>query len=204
MPTLYTALTSGTTATNPAIYGEFTHPFVLAHNQIVDIVVNNNDPGKHPFHLHGHAFQAIWRSDEDAGYFDAARDTAFPAIPMRRDTLMVKPNGNIVLRFRADNPGIWLFHCHIEWHVDSGLIATIVEAPLELQKSSRIPEDHYEACKKAGTPTKGNAAGNTEDLLDLTGENRPPGRLPDGYVVFFIFPFLDLETNVVAGSRRRE
>ncbi|KFY06165.1 hypothetical protein V491_08813, partial [Pseudogymnoascus sp. VKM F-3775] len=53
VPTLYTALTSGTTATNPVIYGEFSHPFVLPHNQIIDIVINNNDPGKHPFHLHG-------------------------------------------------------------------------------------------------------------------------------------------------------
>ena len=101
---------------------------------------------------------------------------------------MVRPNGNMVLRFKADNPGVWLFHCHIEWHVDSGLIATMVEAPLEMQKTISIPEDHFEACRKAGTGTKGNAAGNTEDLLDLTGENKPPGPLPDGYVTsFFCF-----------------
>ncbi len=46
---------------------------------------------------------------------------------MRRDTLLVRPNGHIVLRFKSDNPGVWLFHCHIEWHVDSGLIMTFVE-----------------------------------------------------------------------------
>ncbi|KFY24514.1 hypothetical protein V491_02129 [Pseudogymnoascus sp. VKM F-3775] len=95
--------------------------------------------------------------------------------------MMVRPNGNMVLRFRADNPGVWLFHCHIEWHVDSGLIATMVEAPLEMQKTISIPEDHYKACDLAGTGVKGNAAGNTEDLLDLTGENKPPGRIPDGF-----------------------
>ncbi|KAL5352487.1 ferroxidase fet3 [Pseudogymnoascus australis] len=169
IPTLYTALTSGTTATNPTIYGQYTHPFVLTHHQTIDLIINNNDPGKHPFHLHGHAFQAIWRSAEDAGPFDATRDTAFPPIPMRRDTLMVRPNGNMVLRFRADNPGVWLFHCHIEWHVDSGLIATIVEAPLEMQKSISVPDDHFDACKAAGMGVRGNAAGNTEDLLDLRG-----------------------------------
>ncbi|OBT50152.1 hypothetical protein VE04_09138 [Pseudogymnoascus sp. 24MN13] len=118
---------------------------------------------------------------EEAGPVDATRDTDFSKTPMRRDTLMVRPNGNMVLRFKADNPGVWLFHCHIEWHVDSGLIATMVEAPLEMQKTISIPEDHYEACKLAGTGTKGNAAGNTEDLLDLTGENKPPGPLPDGF-----------------------
>lgn len=89
----------------------------------MQIVVNNLDTGRHPFHLHGHAFQAVYRSEEEGGTFAdsnvAEEDLA--AVPMRRDTLVVYPNGNIVLRFRADNPGIWLFHCHIEWHVASGL-----------------------------------------------------------------------------------
>lgn len=61
----------------------------------------------------------------------------------------------------------------------------MVEAPLEMQKTISIPDDHYKACDLAGTGTKGNAAGNTEDLLDLTGENKPPGRIPDGYVASF-------------------
>jgi iron transport multicopper oxidase len=99
---------------------------------------------------------------------------------MRRDTFAVHPNGNIVLRFKADNPGVWLFHCHIEWHVDSGLIATMVEAPLELQRTLSIPQDHYDSCVVDGTPVKGNAAGNIINLLDLTGQNAPPGPLPEG------------------------
>jgi iron transport multicopper oxidase len=173
-------MSSGADATNPAIYGDYSHSFVLAKNQVVQIVVNNNDPGKHPFHLHGHNFQAIWRSDEDAGYYNYSADTAFPDTPMRRDTFAVHPNGNIVLRFRADNPGVWLFHCHIEWHVTSGLIATMIEAPLELQESLKIPADHIAACDAAGTPYVGNAAANTADLFDLTGQNAPPDPLPDG------------------------
>ena len=132
-PTLYTVMSAGTDASNAAIYGEYTHPFVLEKDRVIEIVVNNNDTGKHPFHLHGHNFQAIWRSDENAGNYVPTSDPDFPPIPMRRDTFTVHPNGNIVLRFRADNPGVWLFHCHIEWHVDSGLIATMIEAPLELQ-----------------------------------------------------------------------
>ena len=43
------------------------------------------------------------RSQEEAGAYVA--NETFPAIPMRRDTFMVHPLGNIVLRFRADNPG---------------------------------------------------------------------------------------------------
>lgn len=183
VPTLYTAMTTGEAATNPAVYGEFVHPFVLAKNEIVEIVVNNLDSGKHPFHLHGHTFQAIARSEEEAGPFDAtnASQTVYPEIPMRRDTFVLRPEGHIVLRFQANNPGIWLFHCHIEWHVDQGLIATMVEAPLELQKSLVIPQSHFDTCAAGKIPYAGNAAGNTKDFLDLTGANVQPAPLPAGF-----------------------
>jgi iron transport multicopper oxidase len=164
------------------VYGSHTHSFVLAKDEIVDIVLNNLDPGKHPFHLHGHNFQAIWRSDEEAGTFADSNVTSadYPSTPMRRDTIVLRPNGNMVLRFRADNPGVWLFHCHIEWHVQSGLIATFVEAPLEVQKTLVVPKDHFAVCEADGVPTEGNAAGNKADWLDLDGENAPPARLPEG------------------------
>jgi iron transport multicopper oxidase len=149
----------------------------------VEIVVNNNDAGKHPFHLHGHAFQVIFRSEDDVGPFDPANITDLPATPMKRDTVLVRPNGHTVLRFRADNPGVWLFHCHIEWHVASGLTMTMVERPLDIQKqlSGKIPTGHLDACKAGNVPTEGNAAGNTGNLLDLTGENVSPGTLPTGF-----------------------
>ncbi|KAL9621662.1 MAG: hypothetical protein Q9160_003915 [Pyrenula sp. 1 TL-2023] len=194
LPSLYTALTTGPLATNPTIYGTNTNPFILSPNQAVEIVLNNQDPGKHPFHLHGHNFQAVYRSDENAGDYDpnAANATAaFRPTPMRRDTFMVKPNGHIVLRFTSDNPGVWLFHCHIEWHVSSGLSATFIEAPLELQKQksrpdNAIPRDHYDACaaaKPSPIPTKGNAAGKTDsaDLMDLDGATTSPRPLPPGF-----------------------
>lgn len=177
-------MSSGATASNAEVYGEYTHGFVLEKDQIIEIIINNNDPGKHPFHLHGHAFQAVYRSDEAVGYFNTTdvpvSEDQLSQIPMRRDTFTVRPNGNMVLRFKADNPGVWLFHCHIEWHVDSGLIATMVEAPLDLQKTLTIPQDHLDACKADGTPTTGNAAGNTVNLLDFTGQNTPPAPIPDG------------------------
>jgi len=56
----------------------------------------------------------------------------------------------------------------------------MVEAPLELQKSLKVPKDHHDACVAGGIPTAGNAAANTINYLDLTGEPAPPGRLPDG------------------------
>ena len=126
VPSLYTALTTGSDALNPAVYGVNTNTFILEHNQVIEVVLNNHDPGKHPFHLHGHNFQCVARGDENSNDYNPENAT-LPEIPMKRDTWVVRPNGHIVVRFRADNPGVWLYHCHIEWHVDSGLTATFVE-----------------------------------------------------------------------------
>ncbi|KAI1671050.1 Iron transport multicopper oxidase FET3 [Pyrenophora tritici-repentis] len=189
-------LSTGANATDAVIYGSNTNSFVLAQNQVVEIVLNNNDPGKHPFHLHGHVFQVVTRSAADSGPYDATNTTTPSPTPMRRDTILVHPNGHVVLRFRSDNPGVWLFHCHIEWHVASGLTATMIEAPLAVQAQLKdnIPADHWKVCEEKGVPTKGNAAGNTIDLRDLRGENGPPGRVPSGFtargVVALVFSCL--------------
>ena len=191
VPTIFTALSApAEDVSNPKIYGKYTNPFVLPHNAVIQLVLNNDDTGKHPFHLHGHAFQVISRSWDYAlhfnGTYSESGDT-IPSIPMRRDTLLVHPMSNFVVRFRADNPGIWLFHCHIEWHMDSGLAATMIEAPAVLQNQTTIPEDFMNACSVGGIQTSGNAAGNTEDFLDLTGQNKmvpwpAPGFTTKGYV----------------------
>lgn len=191
-------MSTGSDASNPAVYGEYSHPLVLEKDQVVEIIVNNDDTGKHPFHLHGHAFQAVYRSEENDGFFNATNTTitdAFHTTPMRRDTFVVMPEGFIVLRFKSNNPGVWLFHCHIEWHIDSGLVATMVEAPLELQQTLVIPDDHYAACEAGGVLDKGNAAGNTVNFLDLTGQNKAVAPLPAGYD--YSLPFLFSQYSLV-------
>lgn len=41
--------------------------------------------------------------------------------PLKKDTVYVPSQGYVVLRIRADNVGIWFFHCHILWHGDTGM-----------------------------------------------------------------------------------
>ena len=65
--------------------------------------------------------------------------------------------------------------------MDAGLAAVMVEAPLYLQENLTIPQNHYDVCSASGTPTEGNAAGNTEDFYDLTGENKAVAPLPAGF-----------------------
>lgn len=57
----------------------------------------------------------------------------------------------------------------------------MIEAPEELQATLKIPEDHLQVCKSQNIATAGNAAGRTDDLLNLNGATVPPARLPDGF-----------------------
>jgi iron transport multicopper oxidase len=185
VPSLYTVMSGGDLVDNPIIYGEYTHSFVLEHMNTIQIVLNSEDPGVHPFHMHGHEFQVIYRDvaydDDSPTAFNPDNHNPFPEIPIRRDTVFVRPNSNLVLRFRADNPGVWIFHCHIEWHLEQGLAITLVEAPAQLQKNQKIPQQHYDVCAAAGVPTAGNAAANTVNFLDLTGQNAQEPDLPAGF-----------------------
>ncbi|KAE9369132.1 multicopper oxidase [Stipitochalara longipes BDJ] len=184
VPTLYTALSApADLVNNPLIYGANTNPIVLKMGEIVDLLITNYDGGAHPFHLHGHQFQVIARSS--AGPDDGPPLTIptnylskEPAAPMRRDTVLIYGNGYAVIRFKVDNPGITLFHCHIEWHVEAGLTLVFVEAPTELQKLKLvIPQNHKDACQKLNIPMSGNAMGrqgSEKAWLDLSGEPTLP------------------------------
>lgn len=97
----------------------------------VDLVINNLDDGAHPFHLHGHSFYVLsrYRTDRRAGWgsynpFDGQKPPPGGldvTAPLLKDTVVVPRRGHVVVRFRADNPGIWMLHCHMAVHLGSGL-----------------------------------------------------------------------------------
>ncbi|RCK57686.1 Iron transport multicopper oxidase FET3 [Candida viswanathii] len=165
VPILLTVLSSGEQCTNEMIYGSNTNVFVLQGGDIVDIVLNNLDTGKHPFHLHGNVFQLIERgaSREDNQSpvgFNASDHAEWPEYPVIRDTVYVNPQSYMVLRFKADNP---------------------VFDPETIQKNEHLLDYHKEICEKVGVPWEGNAAANSDNFLDLTGENVQRKRLPSGF-----------------------
>ncbi|KAI1111499.1 multicopper oxidase-domain-containing protein [Nemania sp. NC0429] len=98
-------------------------------------VIENLSNVPHPMHLHGHDFVVLGASATDAGPFTAADKAKLRGSnPTRRDVTMLPGNGWLVLAFRADNPGNWLFHCHIAWHVSSGLSVDFLERVSEQKK----------------------------------------------------------------------
>ena len=60
-----------------------------------------------------------------------------------RNTVGVPVNGWAVIRFVADNPGVWLMHCHLDVHITWGLaMAFLVEDGVgELQSLEAPPPD---------------------------------------------------------------
>lgn len=111
----------------------------------VDIILNNLDDGAHPFHLHGNGFYVLasHRSDHGWGSYSpwATEGSAgmTPKLnlknPVMKDTVSVPRRGFVVLRFRADNPGIWMLHCHVLFHQGSGMAMGLHVGPDEEHKS---------------------------------------------------------------------
>ncbi|KAG0671320.1 ferroxidase fet3 [Maudiozyma exigua] len=196
IPVLTTILTSGKLSTNPKIYGDNINAFILERDSIVEIVLNNYDTGRHPFHFHGHNFQIVQKSqgfhvgenfdpaDQDkmtVPYNESNPLMEFPEYPMIRDTVILEPNGHTVIRFKADNPGVWFFHCHVDWHLKQGLAAVFIEDPQTLQQRETLTDNYKEVCDAMNMPNKGNAAGHSDDWLNMDGLPRQPAPLAPGF-----------------------
>ncbi|KAJ2701386.1 ferroxidase fet3 [Coemansia sp. IMI 209128] len=169
-PALYSALSMGDMATDKRVYGPQAHPIVLKHNEVIELVIHNPEVVLHPLHLHGHAFQITEYGPTRP--FIPSNATAVPVVknsgvPAKRDTVVILPSHYVKLRFRADNPGVWMLHCHMDIHFVMGLALTFIEAPDVLQRTQNVPVEMLKMCAKQRIKTTGNAAGNHG--LDLTG-----------------------------------
>ncbi|KAK4407722.1 Laccase-12 [Sesamum angolense] len=97
--------------------------YKLKFGSVVQIVLQDTtilSAENHPIHLHGYHFFVV---GQGFGNFNPETDTAkFNLIdPPVRDTMGVPVGGWAVIRFVANNPGVWLFHCHIDTHFSWGL-----------------------------------------------------------------------------------
>ncbi|KAI0545286.1 Cupredoxin [Xylaria curta] len=156
VPTLYSVLSLGDNNTEISAYGQV-GAFTIGYGEVLEIIINNHDDAIHPFHLHGHQFQIIERPKSNGGNY--TRTNVVSDTPVRRDTVAVFSHSYAVLRIQANNPGVFLLHCHIEWHVEMGLTATLIEAPERLVNYT-IPQDFIDVCEAQNIATKGNAGGN--------------------------------------------
>jgi FtsP/CotA-like multicopper oxidase with cupredoxin domain len=95
--------------------GEHTHdPLLLlkrGQSYIFDML--NDTAWWHPMHLHGHVFRVLSRNGKET----ARREWL--------DTVLMAPGERVEIAFVADNPGDWMFHCHILEHQQGGMMGTV-------------------------------------------------------------------------------
>ena len=96
-------------AVNGGIYPDVP-VYVVEEGDLVEMTIANDTKVVHPMHLHGHHVLVLSRDGEPSS-----------GSPWWSDTLNVSPGERYVVAFRADNPGIWMDHCHNLPHAAEGL-----------------------------------------------------------------------------------
>ncbi|KAI4351005.1 hypothetical protein L6164_005399 [Bauhinia variegata] len=96
----------------------------------------------HPIHVHGHNFFIV---GQGFGNFDVNKDPATYNLvdPPERNTIAVPSGGWAAIRFKADNPGVWFIHCHLEEHTSWGLAMAFIvkDGPIPSKCLLPPPED---------------------------------------------------------------
>merc|ERR1719162_2518314 len=87
---------------------------------------DHGDP--HPYHLHGNDFWVVGRGYGD---YNATRDVPNYNLenPVLRDTVVGLSGQWVALRLKANNPGVWFLHCHIEPHLAMGMGFVLIVSP---------------------------------------------------------------------------
>ncbi|CDP01153.1 unnamed protein product [Coffea canephora] len=96
---------------------------VLEYNNSVELVFQGTNLVAgidHPMHLHGHSFYVVGAG---IGNHDKEKDPLKYNLvdPPLMNTIAVPKNGWTAIRFKANNPGVWLLHCHLERHLTWGM-----------------------------------------------------------------------------------
>lgn len=87
-----------------------TTALTIRHGQRATLTFTNSTTMWHPMHLHGHTFQVI-KPDGGPG--------------PRKDTVIVLPKQKVGATLIADNPGIWMLHCHNTYHQEAGMMTSL-------------------------------------------------------------------------------
>jgi FtsP/CotA-like multicopper oxidase with cupredoxin domain len=84
--------------------------FVLKQGGRYRLVFRNRSEDDHPLHMHRHSFEIVEINGKTAA-------------GVMKDTVIVPGYGRATVDLIADQPGLTLFHCHIQQHMDYGFKA---------------------------------------------------------------------------------
>lgn len=109
-------------------------PITVREGEVVRLHIVNETGEYHPMHLHGHTLSVLARNGAQV-----------QGSPVHLDTVLVGPHQTWDVAFAADNPGIWMFHCHVLLHASMGMMMTVnyagITTPYEMgTRSGNVPE----------------------------------------------------------------
>ncbi len=84
--------------------------FVFREGKRYRLVCHNRSDDSHPVHIHRHVFEIVEVNGKPTG-------------GVMKDTVVVPAFGRVAVELVADQPGLTLFHCHIQQHMDFGFKA---------------------------------------------------------------------------------
>jgi FtsP/CotA-like multicopper oxidase with cupredoxin domain len=87
-----------------------TEMIVVQEGQVVRLRLVNQTDEYHPIHLHGHFFSVLSKNGQP-----------LTGSPVHLDTVLLGPHETWEVAFVADNPGLWMLHCHVLVHAAYGL-----------------------------------------------------------------------------------
>ena len=90
-------------------------PIRFAYNERVRVKLVNNTMMAHPIHLHGLFFELV----------NGAPDGFQP----QKNVVIVQPGGSATFDLTANEEGDWAFHCHLLYHMHSGMFQIVTVAP---------------------------------------------------------------------------
>lgn len=97
-----------------AAEGHILDPMLVLERDASHVIAMTNATAfHHPIHLHGHSFRVISRNGVPTAHKEW------------QDTVLMAPREQVEIAFVADNPGDWMFHCHILEHQAGGMMGVI-------------------------------------------------------------------------------
>nr|QCZ35211.1 laccase 44 [Salvia miltiorrhiza] len=112
---------------------------MLEYNTTVEVVFQGaNLHIEHPIHLHGYSFYVV---GSGLGNYNRIRDLANYNLvdPPLMQTIAVPKSGWTAIRFKANNPGVWYLHCHIERHITWGMGMVFIVKDGERRHEKMLP-----------------------------------------------------------------
>jgi FtsP/CotA-like multicopper oxidase with cupredoxin domain len=109
-------------------------PIIVREGQVVRLRLFNDTDEYHPIHLHGHVFSVLSKNGKPIS-----------GSPVHLDSVLVAPHETWDVAFLADNPGLWMLHCHILVHSANGLSTMVsyagISTPYEIgTRSGNFPD----------------------------------------------------------------